>query len=41
MKSWFILWFLTLQKLPYFFVLFFFLRGYVDILVVGSTESFN
>nr|ADN52149.1 NADH dehydrogenase subunit 2 [Loa loa] len=63
MKSWFILWFLTLQKLPYFFVLvnfcsdffflflffgiifcyfqFFFLRGYVDMLVVGSTESFN
>nr|BAV82781.1 NADH dehydrogenase subunit 2 [Onchocerca flexuosa] len=63
LNKWFILWFLTLQKLPYFVVLvnfcgdffflflffgmifcyfqFFLLRNYCDLLVVGSTESFN
>nr|YP_004935157.1 NADH dehydrogenase subunit 2 [Acanthocheilonema viteae]ADN52137.1 NADH dehydrogenase subunit 2 [Acanthocheilonema viteae] len=63
MEKWFVLWFLTLQKLPYFVVLvnfcsdifffflvfgmficyfhFFLLRSYRDMLVVGSTESFN
>nr|BAV81413.1 NADH dehydrogenase subunit 2 [Litomosoides sigmodontis] len=61
--KWFVLWFLTIQKLPYLFVLvnfcsdffffiiffgmvvcylqFFLLRGYRDMLLVISTESFN
>lgn len=63
LKKWFVLWFLTLQKLPYFPVLinfcgdfyffflffgmlfcyvhFFFLRNYIDIIVISSIESFG
>nr|NP_694903.1 NADH dehydrogenase subunit 2 [Brugia malayi]AAN17804.1 NADH dehydrogenase subunit 2 [Brugia malayi] len=63
LKGWSILWFLTLQKLPYFVVLlnfcsdffflflffgmifcyvhFFLLRNFLDMVVIGSTESFN
>nr|YP_004935012.1 NADH dehydrogenase subunit 2 [Wuchereria bancrofti]ADN43960.1 NADH dehydrogenase subunit 2 [Wuchereria bancrofti]BAV82914.1 NADH dehydrogenase subunit 2 [Wuchereria bancrofti] len=63
LKGWSVMWFLTLQKLPYFVVLlnfcsdffflflffgmffcyfqFFLLRGFLDMVVVGSTESFN
>nr|WLW41715.1 NADH dehydrogenase subunit 2 [Mansonella ozzardi] len=63
LNKWYFLWFLFLQKLPYFFVLvnfcgdffffilffgmvvcylqFFYLRDFGDMVVIGSTESFN